>query len=456
MYDGYDVLVIGGGPAGCTAAIAAAREGKKTLLLEQTGSLGGMGTSGLVPAWCPFSDKERVIYAGLGEKIMESVKSTMKHVPKDLVDWVPIDPEMLKVVYDDMVTESGAEVLFNTFASGVETDGAGNVTAVLASNKEGLCAYQAQVYVDATGDADVAVWAGAQYQKGDANGKMQPGSHCFVISNVDSYAYIYGRKLHGGYPESPIYQIAASDKYPLVRDFHMCNNFIGPGTLGFNAGHVFNVDNTEPWSCSKDYMYGRKLARQLRDGLAEFFPEAFANSFLAQTGALIGIRETRRIVGDYEVMREDFIQRRTFDDDICRNCYYIDVHHQKDEAEDVASGKKTYTEVADKVTVHYQKGESHGVPYRSLLPKGLNNVIVAGRSVCSDHIVNGSLRVMPVCLAMGEAAGMAAAMATEAGNDLRKVDITALQAKLREAGAYLPEGGKEQQGFQAGSGNTGR
>lgn len=439
LYEDYDVLVIGGGPAGCTAAIAAAREGKRTLLLEQTGSLGGMGTNGLVPAWCPFSDHENIVYAGLGEKIMETVKATMKHVPGTLVDWVPIDPEMLKMVYDDMVTQSGANVLFNTFVSGVETDGNGNVTAVFGSNKEGLCAYRASVYIDCTGDADIAAWAGAPYEKGDHEGRMQPGSHCFVISNVDSYAYIYGRKLHAANPDSPIYQIAKSDKYPLVHDFHMCNNFIGPGTVGFNAGHVFGVDNTMPWSLSGDLMLGRKLARQLRDGLAEFFPEAFGNSYLAQTGALMGIRETRRIVGDYVITRDDFVNRRTFDDEICRNCYYIDVHNQKEEAQDVAQGKTTFQDMVNKSVVHYGKGESHGVPYRALLPQGLHNVIVAGRSVSSDHIVNGSLRVMPVCLAMGEAAGAAAAMATECGNDFRKVDVPVLRGKLRQAGAYLPK-----------------
>ena len=152
---------------------------------------------------------------------MEAVKATMLHVPKTLVDWVPIDPEMLKMVYDDIVSQSGAEVLFNTFVSGLETDGNGNVASVFGANKEGLCAYRAKVYIDCTGDADIVVWAGAPYEKGDHEGKMQPGSHCFVLSNVDSYAYAYGRKLHASNPDSPIYQIMQSDKYPLVHDFHI-------------------------------------------------------------------------------------------------------------------------------------------------------------------------------------------------------------------------------------------
>lgn len=435
--DSWDVIVAGGGPAGCTAAIAASREGAKTLLIEATGCLGGMGTSGLIPAWCPFSDEERVIYAGIGEKIMEKVKATMPHVSKQKVDWVPIDPEMLKSVYDDMVTESGATVLFNTFMSAVETDGAGNVSAVIASNKEGLTAYTAKVYVDCTGDGDLSVWAGAGFELGGPSGELQPGSLCFVLSNVDSYAYQFGVQLHGANPQSPIYKMAQTDKFPYIKDAHMCNNFIGPGTVGFNAGHVFGVDNTKPANVTEALMTGRKLARNMRDGLAEFFPQAFGNAFLVQTGALMGIRETRRIVGDYRLTKDDFLARKSFDDEICRNCYYIDVHNTKEEAAKIARGELTIMDL-DRQAAHYGRGESHGVPYRCLTPKGLNNVLVAGRSVSSDRTINGSLRVMPVCLAMGEAAGMAAAMATHVGNDVRKVDVKTLRGKLKVTGAYLP------------------
>ena len=129
--DSWDVIVVGGGPAGCTAAAAAAREGARTLLIEATGCLGGMGTAGLVPAWCPFSDKEKIIYRGLAEKVLDACKQGMPHVKADALDWVPIDPERLKRIYDDLVLEAGAKVLFNTSLCAVETDGQGSVSAII-------------------------------------------------------------------------------------------------------------------------------------------------------------------------------------------------------------------------------------------------------------------------------------------------------------------------------------
>lgn len=436
--DKWDVIVVGGGPAGCTSAIAAAREGAKTLLIEATGSLGGMGTNGLVPAWCPFSDKERVIYSGLAELILETLKSTMAHVAHDAVDWVPIDSESLKCLYDDMVTQAGASVLFNTVLSAVETDSNGTVTGLIVSNKTGLSAYKAKVYIDCTGDGDLAVWAGAQYEQGGNNGELQPASHCFTISNVDSYAYLYGPNLHGSNPDSPIYKIVRSGKYPLIKDVHMCNNFVGPGTIGFNAGHLWDVDNTNPESLSHAMMQGRKLAHSIRDGLAEYFPEAFSNSFLAATGSLMGIRETRRIIGDYVVTVNDYLDRRSFEDEICRNNYYIDIHNTEADAEKLINGE-SFDEITEMRTNRYGKGESHGIPYRCLTPKGLSNVLIAGRSISCDRTIQGSVRVMPVCLAMGEAAGMAAAHAANLTTvDVHNVDVQNLRKRLREEGAYLP------------------
>ena len=425
----YDVIVAGGGPAGCTAAAAAAREGVKTLLIESTGALGGMGTSGLVPAWCPFTDKEKIIYSGLAEKVLKDTMAGMPHVPEDRFDWTPIDPERLKRVYDDLVTENGADILFNTFMSALEAED-GTVSAVICANKAGLTAYKAKVFVDCTGDADIAAWAGAEFQKGDETGDIQPATHCFILSNVDMYAYTNGPMIRTRQKGSIIDRILEGGKYPEIPDAHACNSISGPGSVGFNAGHIWDVDNTKPETVSKALVEGRKMADAFRRALKEYFPEAFGNAWLSQTGSLLGIRETRRIVGDYTVTIDDFKELRSFDDEICRNCYYIDVHHKKCEVgTDKARGAESY---------HLDKGQSHGIPYRSLIPKGLKNVLVAGRSISTDRPTQGSTRVMPVCLAMGEGAGAAAGMAAAGNGEVREVDTDKLRSKLKKYGAYLP------------------
>jgi hypothetical protein len=435
LNDTYDVIVLGGGPAGCTAATAAAREGAKTLLVEATGCLGGMGTSGLIPAWCPFSDKEKIIYKGLAEKVFSEAKKGMEHVDSDAMDWVPIDPELLKRIYDDMVTGAGADVLFNTTFSAVEMDGNDTVSVIILSNKHGLEAYKAKVFIDCTGDADLAAWAGAEFQKGDdKDGDMQPATHCFVFSNVDEYGYRHGERLHPSNLKSPAYDIAKSEKYNLIEDTHLCNNIIGPGTVGFNAGHLWDVDNTDPISVSKALMKGRKMAAQFRDALAEYHPKAFANAFLVSTGALMGIRETRRIIGDYVITAEDYLEKRSFEDEICRNSYYIDIHHAHKDVEKVKSGRAEN----EKQCARYAKGESHGLPYRCLTPKGLKNVLVAGRSISCDRLIQGSVRVMPVCLAMGEAVGMAAVHATKLEKvNVHDIDVQYLRKRIVEEGGFI-------------------
>ena len=431
--DSWDVIVAGGGPAGCAAAAAAARQGARTLLLEATGSLGGMGTSGLVPAWCPFTDKRRIVYGGMAETVLRKCMAEMPHVAPDQLDWTPIDAEPLKRIYDELVLGSGAEVLFNVFLAGVErAGGSRDVDVLLVAGKFGLRAFRAKVYVDATGDADLAAWAGAEFEKGDGgDGALQPATHCFVISNVDMYAY----RHCGGVRYSPhgecIRDIVASGKYPDIPDIHACNNVVGPGAIGFNAGHIWDVDNTDPYSVSRGLVKGRRIAKAFRDALAEFFPSAFANGYLAKTAPLLGVRESRRIVGDYVLTTEDYLARRSFPDEICRNSYYLDVHGTRtsESAGDAAKESRTH---------RYGPGESHGVPYRCLTPRGLRNVLVAGRSISTDRAVQGSTRVMPVCLCMGEAAGIAAAMASAGDHDVHAVSVEELRATLRAHGAYLP------------------
>ena len=416
--DRWDVVVVGGGPAGCAAATAAAREGSKVLLIEGTGALGGMGTSGLLNAWCPFTDKEKIIYKGIAEKVFQESKKGVPHSKGD--DWVPINTEYLKVVYDDLVTSEGVSVLFFTTMAAVEMKQDGVVDAIIVANKAGLTAYKAKLFIDCTGDGDLAAWAGAKFDMGDGTGAVQEGTLCFALSNIDPYEFSLIGSVHSNRKDGPIYKMLNSGKYDKIKDNHINDKYTGPGFLAFNAGHV-TVDSTDPASLSSAMITGRKIARQFQEGLAEFEPKVFASSYLASTGALMGIRESRRIKCDHTFTVEDWLARREFEDGIGRNSYYIDIHK---------SDAKHYD--------RYGKGESHGIPFRSLLPVGLKNVFVAGRCISADHYAHGSLRVMPPCLVTGEAVGVAAGQISKSkAPDVHNVDIAKLRSRLKEVGQLL-------------------
>ena len=432
----YDVIVVGGGPSGCAAAAASAREGCKTLLIERAGALGGMGTLGLVPWFVGFDDGDKVIARGLAEKVRCALGERSPS----------IDPELLKRIYDDLVIESGAEILFLSQLCSVEMSAEGEIDALLVSNKAGLSAYRAKVYIDCTADGDLASKAGASYEKGDADGGLQPATHCFTLTNVDPYDCWYrpdrpeggAPSVHFYDPESPVHKAMKSGRYPLIKSLHSCSTQIGPRTYGFNTGHVYDVDNTDPASVSRAFVQGRQMADQYRRAFAEFHP-AFTHAFLVATGALLGTRETRRIHGDYELTLADYLARRSFPDEICRNAANIDVHWSKKESAKVR-GLSTEEHLAKEATAvkQLERGESYGVPYRCLTPKGLRNVLVAGRCISTDRPVNGSVRIMACCLTTGQAAGTAATLSVKGDGNVHHVNPDELRNILRANGAYLP------------------
>jgi hypothetical protein len=242
--------------------------------------------------------------------------------------------------------------------------------------------------------------------------------------------------LHMSEPKSISYDIARSEKYPLVKDAHCCPDLIGPASVGFNAGHLWDVDPRDLENSSRALMQGRELARQYHEGLKEYLPQVFGASWLAQTAPVVGVRESRRIIGDYTFTAEDYFARRSFDDEIGRNCYFLDVHLNKAQNEQVLDGKANGEENWEP----YKAGESHGIPYRSLVVAGADNLLAAGRIISCDHRTQGSLRVMPVCFVTGQAAGTAAALIPK-GAALRDLDISLLRERLRKDGAYLPQTG---------------
>ncbi|WP_405110646.1 FAD-dependent oxidoreductase [Paenibacillus sp. FSL K6-1217] len=426
-----DVLVAGGGPAGVAAAIAAARSGARTLLIEQRGFLGGMGTVALVPAFCPYSDGEKAVVRGIGLELLEQMKAECEPAFRERfgaeLDWVPIDPEVLKRVYDEAVTESGAEVLLHTIASQTVMNETGSrIDGVVIVNKSGRSLVRARTVIDATGDADLAALAGAPFHKGGESGELQAATMCYLLANVDRQRFEEYRNESGDTDQihQAVQQAQADGKLPQGRDSVSGLAWIADYLVGVNFGHVFGIDGSRAEDLTRGAIEGRQLVHRQLEFFRAYVP-GFEQAHLVSTGEQIGIRETRRIVGDYILTQEDFMNMTSFPDDIARNSYFIDIHMAR------SSGAMHIH--------HLPPGKSHGVPYRCMLPVGLDNVWVAGRAASSDRVVQGSLRVMPNCFAMGQAAGMAAAMAAGADSQSRKVDLAKLQQGLVQQGAWLGE-----------------
>lgn len=427
-----DVLVAGGGPAGVAAALAAARNGARVLILEQRGFLGGMGTLALVPAFCPYTDKEKPVIRGIGLEMLDRMKAaspaSFREQYGDMLDWVPIDAEVLKLVYDDAVLEAGVQVLFHSFVADVALAvGGSSLEGVIVANKAGLSMVKAKYFIDATGDGDLAARAGAPIQKGGENGELQPGTMCYVLARADRKRFRQYLKDSGDGGQIPLAVEKAQLKGDLPEGRKKVSGFawLADDLVSVNFGHVFGVDGTRPEDLTRGAMEGRKLVQVQVEFLRRYVP-GFEHVHVVATGEQLGIRETRRIEGDYVLSTEDFMKLRSFPDDIARNAYFIDVHlaHSKGETR-----------------IHrLAPGESHGVPYRCILPKGLDNLWVPGRAASSDRTVQGSLRVMPNCFAMGQAAGTAAALALEQGGvTSREVEVERLQRILVAQGAWLGE-----------------
>lgn len=415
-----DVLVVGGGPAGVAAAVSAARQGAKVFLAEATACLGGLGTSGMVPAFMQFTDGVNFLAGGIGEEILNKM---WEYGGKIEGSEYSIKVEALKRVYDDIVTEAGVDFTLHTQMVAVDAED-GLVNYVVFAAKSGMFAVKAKIYIDGTGDGDLCAWAGAEYEKGDENGEMMAGTLCSLWANID-----WDRVVR---PDNRRLEEAIKDKIFTYEDRHLSGIWRTGKTLGGgNIGHTYDVDGTDERSLTKSLIWGRKSMTEFERYYREYL-DGYEEMELAATGAILGIRESRRILGDYVMVLDDFINRASFDDEIGRYAYPVDIHPSDTSVEGFKKFEKEY------YNLRYKDGESYGIPYRALTPKGLQNVLVAGRCVSCDRYMQSSIRVMPGCYITGQAAGVAAAMAAEKNTDTRGIDIKELQSRLKAIGAYLP------------------
>lgn len=418
-YD-VDVLVVGGGPAGCAAAIAAAREGCKVLLVEGEIALGGMGTAGLIPAFMQFSDGINFLAGGIGEEIWTKLKAAGGTGPDNEFS---IRAEVLKRVYDGILLDAGVELVLQCNMIAVETED-DTVQYAILFGKSGIFAAKARVFIDGTGDGDLAAWAGAPYEKGDADGHMMAGTLCSLWADID-WGQVQkpdDRRLHEAFEQGVF----------THEDRHLPGMWrVGNRLGGGNIGHTFDVDGTDERSITVAAIDGRRRMQEYEQYYKEYL-SGYENMELVATGSLLGIRESRRIMGDYVLCLEDFQRRAVFEDEIGRYSYPVDIHASQPELD-------KYLEYArDFINLRYGKGESYGIPYRTLTPQGLRNVLVAGRCISSDRYIQSSIRVMPGCYITGQAAGIAAALALRHADDVRGFPVLMLQRRLRRIGGYLP------------------
>ncbi len=419
-----DILVAGGGPAGATAALAAVRQGCSVHLVEAHSCLGGMGTAGMVPVFMQFTDGVNFLADGIGREILEGLRERGGTFPPD---GVGIRAEVLKRTYDDLLTDSGVTFTFHTRVVDVTVVN-GQMKEVICASKGGLSAVRAKVFVDGTGDGDLATYAGASYEKGDANGNMMPGTLCSLWADIDWKA-VEKSGLGGG--NSRI-EDAFKDGVFTLEDRHLPGMWrIGENTGGGNIGHTFDLDGTDEESLTKAYIWGRKSLVEYERYYKEYL-KGFEKMELVATGSLLGVRETRRIIGDYILNIEDFKSLTVFEDEIGRYSYPIDIHIARPDRESYDRFRKEFA------SLRLGRGESYGIPYRILTPDGLDNVLVAGRCVSTDRSMQASIRVMPGCYITGQAAGAAAALMVESNTDSRGIDIRTLQKRLKAMGAFLP------------------
>jgi len=425
-----DILVAGGGPAGVAAALAAARQGRRVFLAEGHTCFGGMGTAGMVPLFMQFGDGENFLAAGIGSEIYDALYERGGTVspPGSLAP--AIRAEILKRIYDDIIVDAGVEFAFQTNVIGVETDG-GHVARALCWAKSGLFAVDADVFIDCTGDGDLATWAGAPFEKGDETGGLMPGTLCSLWSDVDWDA-VHEARGQGQNAEAALLG-AFDDGAFTIPDRHLPGMWqVGAHVGGGNIGHTFGVDGTDERSLTEALLWGRELLGEY-ERFYKGYLKGYESMELVATGSLLGLRETRRIMGDYVLCLDDFNSRAIFADEIGRYCYPVDIHSPSPSEEAQEQARDEF------VNMRYKKGESYGIPYRSLVPRDLDNVLVAGRCISADRYMQGSCRVMPGCYITGQAAGVAAALAIEGEGTTRGVDVAELRGRLKAMGAYLPD-----------------
>ena len=422
MNQRFDVVVVGAGSAGSCAAISAARLGARTLIVDRLPFLGGTSTAVLDTFYAFYTPGQRArrVVGGIGWEVAETMKATGAAFERPNTygagTGVTYDQEVLKVVWERIAEEAGIEILLHTWATGVRLRD-GRIESVRLWNKGGESVVEAGAVVDASGDADLCAMAGVPYEDARTTPNLQSLSTIFRVANVDVDR---ATKL----PKTELWALmrkaSEGGAYRLPRLEGSWHRTPHPGVITVHMTRIPNVDATDPVQLTRAELEGRRQVQEYHRFLRDLVP-GFERSVLVATSPAIGVRESRRVIGDYRLTREDVLESRRFADEIALCGAPIEDH---------AAGPDTRW-------TYVPESGVYGIPYRCLIPSGVEGMLVAGRCFSATHDAHASARSMATCMAMGQAAGTAAALAVSTGMTPRAIDAAVLRSRLAEDGALL-------------------
>lgn len=439
-----DVLIVGGGPAGIAASVAAARLGQKVTLVERYGFLGGWSTIALVAPMMTFHSGNRQVIAGIGDELIQRLRkhdASPGHIPDPIgftSTVTPFHPEFIKIEAEQMLLENGVTIFYHSLVTETVQENR-QIVAVRGYSKSGQFTIKARAFIDCTGDGDLIYLAGLPYKSGREDGTPQPASLIFRVGNVDFDQVRAYMEAHPGQfvldqnidNRGGFSALAVSGFFKLVEEAMQKGDFsvprdrvllfsgVIPGEVTVNMTRLPSVD-VEKWEdWSRAEIQGRQQVLQTFQFLKKYIP-GFSTASLIQIATQVGLRETRRAVGEHYLTTNHILAGTLSSDRIGLGAFPIDIHSPDGAGLEFYDNKHPY-----------------GIPYGCLVPKGSSNLWVAGRCISTTHKAHASTRVMPTCFVTGQAAGVAAALAVQEGQSANTISIATLQETLRSQGAIL-------------------